>query len=91
MIVMPDVTVEHTNTLSQLGLILVLYNREIQGAAANCVGCNHEGDGEILGRHITAKGATNVRPIAIDWTQKPRMLCGGAKASHAIRTIGKIA
>ena len=28
------------------------------GAAANCVGCDHEHDGEMLGRHVVSKGAT---------------------------------
>lgn len=58
MIVLTDITVEHAEALSQLGSILVLYNREIIGVAANCVGCDHERDGEILGRHIAEKAAT---------------------------------
>ena len=59
MIVLTDITVEHAEALSQLGSILVLYNREIQGVAANYVGCDHAHDGEILGRHIAEKAATS--------------------------------
>lgn len=59
MIVLTDITIGHTEALSQLGSILVLYNREIKGAAANCVGCDHEHDGDMLGRHIAAKDASS--------------------------------
>ena len=57
-IALTDITIKHTEALSQLGTILVLYNREIMGAAANCVGCDHEYDGEMLGRHVVSKGAS---------------------------------
>ncbi len=60
MIVLTDITVKHTESLSQLGSTIVLYNREIDGAVANCVGCDHAHDGEILGRHIAATGANRV-------------------------------
>lgn len=59
LIALTDVTVKHTEALSQLGSVLVLYNRDMIGAAANCVGCDHEHDGEMLGRHIIANGSTN--------------------------------
>ena len=60
LIALTDITIKHTEALSQLGTILVLYNREIMGAAANCVGCDHEYDGEVLGRHVVSRGASVV-------------------------------
>ena len=57
-IALTDITIKHTEALSQLGTIIVLYNREITGAAVNCVGCDHEYDGETLGRHVVSKGAS---------------------------------
>lgn len=59
MIALTDVTVKHTESLAQFGSVLVLYNREIIGAAANCVGCDHEHDGEMLGRYAVSEGASN--------------------------------
>lgn len=58
MIALTDITIKHTEALSQFGITLVLYNREIMGAAANCVGCDHEYDGEMLGRHVVSTGAS---------------------------------
>ena len=57
-IVLTDITIKHTETLSQLGKIIVLYNREIMGAAVNYVGSDHEYDGETLGRHVVSKGGS---------------------------------
>ena len=57
-VVLTDITVEHAEALSRLGSILVHYNREIEGPSGNYVGCDHERDGEMLGRHVAAKDAT---------------------------------
>lgn len=59
-IALTDIAVEHARSLSQLGSILVFYNRDMNGAAANWVGCDNTYDGETLARHILGRGATTL-------------------------------
>ncbi len=59
-VALTDIAAEHAKALSELGTILVLYNREIEGVAANWIGCDHEHDGEMLARHFIADGATTL-------------------------------
>lgn len=59
-IALTDIAAEHAKALSQLGSILVFYNRDMNGAAANWVGCDNAYDGETLARHIVGRGATTL-------------------------------
>lgn len=59
-VALTDVVAEHARALSELGTILVLYNRDVEGVTANWVGCDHEHDGEMLARHFIADDATTL-------------------------------
>lgn len=87
-IALTDIAAEHAKALSELGSILVLYNRDIEGVAANWVGCDHEHDGEMLARHIIAEGATALwilegPPTSSLATQRLVGLTRGLEASQA--------